>query len=85
IASSKNKLAQEEPNSRIGHIWVSIFRDEIVTIRDKDWPELAPHFTIPAPIQLIDGIAITLSNGKVNREFSIDSLPLFNHKAKKKS
>ncbi len=85
ITSSKNKLAQEEPNSRIGRVWVSIFRDEIVTVRDKDWPELAPYFTIPDPIQRIDSTPITLSHGKVSREFSIDSLPLFNHKTKKQS
>ncbi|MDQ3798232.1 MAG: site-specific DNA-methyltransferase [Acidobacteriota bacterium] len=51
---SENKLSQEEPNSKIGDIWVSFFLNKAVTIRDKDWENLAVNYLIPEPIEKID-------------------------------
>ena len=49
-----NKLSEELPDSKIGNVWVSIYLDEIVTIRDKDWNELSQYFIIPEDIKDID-------------------------------
>lgn len=55
---SMNKLTQEESNSKIGNIWVSVFLNEAVTIRDKDWEELSENYFIPEPIEKIDSTKI---------------------------
>jgi site-specific DNA-methyltransferase (adenine-specific) len=52
--ASLNKLAQEQPNSKIDNCWVSFFLNEIVTLREKDWKEISKHYVIPNPIQQID-------------------------------
>ena len=48
------KLMQESPNSKIGDIWVSFHRGEIVTIVDKDWELLKSNFVIPQDVRRID-------------------------------
>lgn len=53
VKISKQKLAQEEANSKIGSVWVSMYLDEIATIRDCDWAELSKHFVIPEPTKVI--------------------------------
>ncbi|MGI8556205.1 MAG: DNA-methyltransferase [Pyrinomonadaceae bacterium] len=55
---AENKLAQEEANSKIGDVWLSFHLNEAVTIRDKDWAELAEHYLIPEPIEKIDNARI---------------------------
>jgi site-specific DNA-methyltransferase (adenine-specific) len=55
-----SKLSQEEPNSKIGDSWVSYFLDEIVTLRDKDWAQIAPYYIIPSRIEDVDRTSITL-------------------------
>ena len=53
-----NKLAQEEGNSRIGEVWLSFHLNEAVTIRDKDWTDLADNYLVPEPIEKIDNTRI---------------------------
>lgn len=52
------KLVREEANSKIGNAWVSFHLNEAVTIRDKDWIELAQNYAIPEPIEKIDNTRI---------------------------
>ena len=64
VRSSINKLNQEKSNSKLGDAWVSYYLGKVVTIRDIDWPLIAPYFIIPEPIELIDSIPIKLAKGK---------------------
>ncbi|MBI4852681.1 MAG: site-specific DNA-methyltransferase [Acidobacteria bacterium] len=54
VEIATHKLQQEESSSRIGNIWVSIFLNEIVTIRNLDWDELSKYYLIPKTIENID-------------------------------
>ena len=54
VEITQRKLAQETPNSKIGDIWVSFHRSEIITIADKDWESLKAHFVIPEDMRHID-------------------------------
>ena len=54
VEITQQKLAQESPNSKIGDIWVSFHRGEIITIADKDWELLKPYFVIPEDMRHID-------------------------------
>ena len=54
VEITQRKLAQESPNSKIGDIWVSFHRDEIITIADKDWDQLKSYFVIPEDMRHID-------------------------------
>ena len=54
VEITQRKLAQESPNSKIGDVWVSFHRDEIITIVDKDWDLLKSHFVIPQDVRHID-------------------------------
>ncbi len=58
VEIAMNKLAQEEANSKIGEVWLSFHLNEAVTIRDKDWAELAENYLIPEPIEKIDNTRI---------------------------
>ncbi len=54
VEITQRKLAQESPTSKIGDVWVSFHRDEIVTITDKDWESLKSSFVIPEDTRRID-------------------------------
>lgn len=58
---TRDKLSKESPISKIGDVWVSFYLNEIVTIRDKDWPKLSPCFSIPDNAKDIDFEKIRLS------------------------
>ncbi len=51
---SDDKLSIEAPDSKIGNVWVSIYLNELVTIRNMDWGELEQYFFIPENIKEID-------------------------------
>ncbi len=51
---TREKLAKEPAHSKIGKIWVSIYLDEPVTIRDIDWNNISKYFSIPASMRDID-------------------------------
>ncbi len=54
VEITQRKLAQELPNSKIGDVWVSFHRGEIITIADKDWDSLKSFFLIPEDMKRID-------------------------------
>ena len=54
VKIAQDKLAQENLNSKIGDMWVSFYRGDIVTLRDKDWERIEPYFAIPKDIKQID-------------------------------
>ncbi len=62
VEISRNKLSQTKSNSKIDNIWVSIYKNEVVTIRDKDWNMLQHYYIIPEPRRKIDLINIKLKN-----------------------
>lgn len=82
VQISINKLQQEEPNSKLGHRWVSFFLDEIATLRDMDWGELSQYYIVPEPVEDIDHTAIIAKSGKPNgytpkKKAQMGDLPLF--------
>lgn len=62
IEICQNKLDMEEADSKIGKIWVSYFLNNIVTLRDIDWPELSKHYQLPECPKEIDRYPIKLFN-----------------------
>lgn len=70
---TRRKFAQEAPHPKIGDVWVSFYRGEIVTIADKDWELLKPYFIIPADVKHIDfekiraGRAVATPKGKTSQ------------------
>ena len=67
VEITQRKLTQESPNSKIGDIWVSFHRDEIITITDKDWDLLQSYFVIPQDVRRIDFEKIKTGGGVVAR------------------
>jgi site-specific DNA-methyltransferase (adenine-specific) len=70
---------RENSQTKIGDVWVSIYLDQIVTIRDKDWGKLAEHFSIPNPIEQIDSTPIRLKDSEPFRnghDADVMQLPL---------
>lgn len=51
VKISENKL-KEVQETKIDDVYVSIFLNKIVTIRDKDWEKLKKYFMIPSNKQL---------------------------------
>lgn len=62
VEITRNKLAQEKPNSKLGDCWVSFYLDKIVTLRDCDWEKLKDHFFIPSKPEEIDHTPIVLKS-----------------------
>lgn len=60
VKITKEHLSQEEPNSKLGDVWASFFRNEVITIRDKDWENLSPFYYIPKKRESIDKQKIIL-------------------------
>lgn len=54
VETSLQKLEMEKSNSKIGDIWISFFIDNIVTLRDKDWPQIKEHYIVPENRKIID-------------------------------
>ena len=54
VVASLHKLEMEKSNSKIGDIWISFFIDSIVTLRDKDWSQIANNYLIPENMISID-------------------------------
>lgn len=54
-----------QPTSKIGDVWVSLYLDQVATIRNVDWPELANYFEVPQPTATIDSRAIVYRDGKL--------------------
>ena len=65
VEITQRKLAQESPNSKIGEVWVSFYRGEIITIIDKDWEVLKSSFVIPEDMRRIDFEKIKTNGGVV--------------------
>ena len=62
---TENKLApQGSEDSKLGGVWVSYFLDEIVTLRNDDWPKVAQYYVIPEFMREIDHTKIFLTKGK---------------------
>lgn len=59
---TKNKLANELPNSKLGNCWVSYHLNQIVTLRNKDWEQLQHFYHIPPQIENIDKQPIILKS-----------------------
>jgi len=71
-----DKLSKELPDSKLGDVWVSIYLDEIVTIRNKDWKEIYQYFIIPEDIKDIDFKRIKLKDqGKISSEQENELFP----------
>ena len=57
-----DKVEQQVLNSRGGDVWVSVYLDEIITIRDQDWEMLQPEFYSPESPKAIDNTKILLKS-----------------------
>ncbi len=78
VEITQRKLAQESPNSKIGDVWVSFYRGEIITIVDRDWELLKSSFVIPADMRHIDFEKIKTNGGVVATAPQDLQLPLIN-------
>ncbi len=60
VEITNKKLSLEKPDSKIDDIWVSMYLNEIITIRNKDWDYLKKYFIIPEEMKLIDYLKIKI-------------------------
>ncbi len=63
IASDHAKVVQ--PSSKIGDAWVSLYLDQVATLRNDDWDELQNYFEVPQQAQAIDNLSIVYRDGKL--------------------
>ncbi|MCD6223543.1 MAG: hypothetical protein J7J73_01395 [Deltaproteobacteria bacterium] len=73
---TKDKLLKESSNSKVGNIWISFYLDEIATIRDIDWIELAQFFSIPKNIKDIDSMKIKFNKQMKPLKYKRDKISL---------
>ncbi|MDP3830433.1 MAG: DNA methyltransferase, partial [Ignavibacteriaceae bacterium] len=65
VEISQQKLERTIPNYRLGDSWVSFYLNDIITIRNNDWNNLAKYFSIPNPLRNIDFERAKLINKKL--------------------
>jgi site-specific DNA-methyltransferase (adenine-specific) len=58
---SEQKLEHVRANSQIDHHWVSFYRNEIMTLRDKDWDDLKKYFIVPDNPRMVEKYKIELT------------------------
>ncbi|MCY3864175.1 MAG: site-specific DNA-methyltransferase [Chloroflexi bacterium] len=63
IATDHVSLIQ--PTSKVGESWVSLYLDQVATIRNDDWEDLRHYFEIPDPAPAIDNMSIVYRQGKL--------------------
>lgn len=51
---AESRLSRTVSNSKIGKSWVSIYLNEVATLRNNDWSDLKKYYIIPDPIRKID-------------------------------
>lgn len=59
---AEQNLLANPPTSQIAGVWVSLYLDKIVTLRDRDWETVQDHFLVPQPIERIDSQPIVLKD-----------------------
>jgi len=65
VEISQQKLERTEPNFKLGESWVSFYLNNIVTIKNNDWNNLAKYFSIPNPLRNIDFERVRLIDKKL--------------------
>ena len=65
VKIASDHVALVQPTSKIGNAWVSLYLDQVATIRNADWDELEQYFEVPKPAPEIDSISIVYRNGKL--------------------
>lgn len=65
VRIANDNLADTKEKTKIGESWVSLYLDQVATLRDVDWPDIKKYFEIPVPINRIDTVSIEYSNGKL--------------------
>lgn len=60
VSIAKNKLENVSSSSIISGAWVSIYLNNVVTIRDRDWPLLRNSFVLPKNARDIDNVSVRL-------------------------
>jgi len=54
VKITREKLKREQIKSKIGDYWVSIYLDEVITLRNDDWKYLKKFYIIPNKIKDIE-------------------------------
>ncbi|WP_304354107.1 site-specific DNA-methyltransferase [Brachyspira innocens] len=60
-----NKINKETKKSKIGDSYISIYLNDVITIRNNDWDNLKNYFCIPDDIKLIDNYKIKIMDQKL--------------------
>ncbi|MBP8717854.1 MAG: site-specific DNA-methyltransferase [Candidatus Atribacteria bacterium] len=75
---TRDKISKEIYDSKIGEAWLSLYLDEIVTIRDIDWGKLVLYFSIPESIKDVDFKKVKLNKqGKSVNHENINTFSVF--------
>jgi site-specific DNA-methyltransferase (adenine-specific) len=54
VEIANRRLTYEKPNSKLGDFWISFFLKDIVSLRNKDWEEIAKNYILPNNNREID-------------------------------
>jgi len=65
VKLSKNKIKNTKSGSKISNLWVSIYLNEAVTIRDVDWDNLKEYYILPTSMKEIDYTKIKLRDNSI--------------------
>ncbi len=81
VEISQQKLERTKSNYKLGESWVSFYLNDIVTIRNNDWNNIAKYFSIPNPLRNIDFERAKLIDKKLlPKEFDIENNEIENQK-----
>jgi site-specific DNA-methyltransferase (adenine-specific) len=68
VKVARKKLSNTRIISKIDKMFVSIYRNEVITLRDNDWKSLKKYFSIPRNRKLIDKKKIFLKDKNILRK-----------------
>ena len=61
----REKLSRINLETKLGTSYVSVYRNNIITIRNNDWEKLKRYFVIPNPIKIIDKFKLELKDKNI--------------------
>jgi len=65
VQIAADHLNDVQSHSKIGNSWVSLYLEQVATLRDVDWDELQNHFILPQSLRKIDHVSIIYKNGRL--------------------
>lgn len=62
VRMSRERLSKVDSETKINNCYISLYRKNVISIRNADWKKVKSGFVIPRPVRLVDQFKIEVRN-----------------------